>query len=65
MGITFRREGVLIIRVWFEGEPPTEFRARVVEVAEHVAGESPVAVAATAEDLYAAVRVWVEALTPR
>jgi hypothetical protein len=60
-----RREGVLIIRLWFDGDPPTELRARLVEVTEYVRGERPVAVAATAEDLYSAVRDWVEALTPR
>jgi hypothetical protein len=51
--------------VWFEGDPPSEFRARLIEVAEHIRGETPIAVAATPEDLYAAVRAWVEALTPR
>lgn len=63
MGTPSRREGVLIIRVWFEGDPPSELRARLVEVVEHTRGERPVAVTATAEDLYAAVRAWIEALT--
>jgi hypothetical protein len=64
MRIPSRREGILIIRVWFEGDPPTELRARLVEVGEHIIGERTVAVAATVEDVSAAVRAWVQSLTP-
>jgi hypothetical protein len=56
---------VLIIRVWFEGEPPSKLRARVVEVVESNINERTVATVATAEDLYEAVRSWIGGLTPQ
>jgi hypothetical protein len=53
----------LILRVWFEGNSRIELRARIVEVAGGSSGEELVATVATPEDLYAAVRSWVEQLT--
>jgi hypothetical protein len=60
-----RRGAVLIIRVWFEGDPPSELRARVVEVVDPPINERTVATVATAGDLNDAVRSWIETLAPQ
>jgi hypothetical protein len=56
---------ILIVRIWFEGDPPAELRARLMEVAGGESRDEVIATVATAEDLYASIRVWVEGLTPR
>jgi hypothetical protein len=60
-----RRGAVLIIRVWFEGDPPSEIRARIVEVVDPPINERTVATVASAEDLNDAVRSWIEKLAPQ
>jgi hypothetical protein len=56
---------LLIVRVWFEGDPPTELRARLVEVADSSPPDEVIATVATLEDLLGSFRAWVEGLTPR
>lgn len=58
-------EATLIIRVWFEGDPPSDLRARLIEVLRHSSRERVVATVATPEDLRAAVQAWIDALTSR
>jgi hypothetical protein len=53
---------VLVIRVWFDGDPP-QLRARLIEVRGTSGPEQVLSAAGTADDLYAVVRQWVEALT--
>ena len=52
---------VLIVRVWFEGDPPS-FRARLIDV-RPPALEQTLRAPGNPEDLYAAVHDWVEKLT--
>jgi hypothetical protein len=55
---------VLIIRVWFEGDGSTELRARIVRIPDSFRTDNVSAVAAP-EEIYTAVRAWVEELTLR
>jgi hypothetical protein len=55
---------IVIVRIWFEGDPPTEFRGRIVEVVKGASSDRVIASVATPQDLYACVRSWVERLTP-
>ena len=55
---------VLIIRVWFEGDPSTGLRARLVRISDAL-GPKQVSAAAAPEEIYVAVRAWVEELTLR
>jgi len=61
--VQIRPTAIVIIRVWFEGNPPTEFRGRLEEVAEGSSPDRVTATVATPEDLYASVRSWVDRLT--
>ena len=55
------RTAILILRVWTEGHPRTGFRARITQTLDSSASERKVATAATPDDIYAAIRTWVEA----
>ncbi|MGZ6266979.1 MAG: hypothetical protein ACXVD9_05045 [Actinomycetota bacterium] len=52
--------GMLILRLWVEGNTLTGLRARITQTLDGTGGERSVATAATAEDIYAVVRRWVE-----
>ena len=55
------RTGILIVRVWIEGDPAGGFRARITHTLDSTGREQTTAAAAEPEDVYAAVRTWVEA----
>lgn len=63
MGAWLRRDAILIVRVWFEGGPPNDFRASLVDVTDDSSLERVVATVATREALCSAVCSWVEELT--
>jgi hypothetical protein len=56
------RTGVLVVRVWLEGPPETGFRARVTSTPDLAGHEEFAVTAATPEDVYRAVRIWLEQL---
>jgi hypothetical protein len=51
--------GILILRAWLEGDPPTELRARLTTTAGVSEAEHALIVAATVDDVCVAVRVWL------
>jgi hypothetical protein len=53
----------LIIRVWFDGDPSSLLRARVVEVADSSPREQVIATVGTSEALHTAIRSWIDGLT--
>jgi hypothetical protein len=56
------RTGILIVRVWIEGSSDEGFRARITQTLDSAgAEEATAAAAADPEDVYTAVRTWVEA----
>ena len=58
------RTGVLIIRLWIEDSHEFGLRARITQSAlNSAATEESVAVAASVEDICAAVKQWVEAFS--
>ena len=55
------RTGILILRLWLEGEAREGFRARITQTLDSTDGQHATATAGDAEDVYDAVRTWVEA----
>ncbi|MGE5225516.1 MAG: hypothetical protein ACM3OO_01425 [Planctomycetaceae bacterium] len=55
------RTGILIVRVWIEGDAREGFRARITRTLDSAGHERETLAAATPEDLYGVVRTWVEA----
>lgn len=56
------RTGVLVVRVWIEGDSDDDgLRARITQTVDLFAGAEIVTAAATTDDVYAAVRGWLEA----
>jgi hypothetical protein len=55
------RTGLLILRLWIEANHETGLRARITQTLDTMAGEQPVAVAASADDICAIVKQWVQA----
>ncbi len=55
------RTGILIVRLWIEGNAPEGFRARITRTLDSASHEQEMVVAAAPEDIYAVVRTWVEA----
>ncbi len=51
--------GVLVMRVWLEGEPPTALRARVTTAIGVAETEHPMTAVATVDEACAAVRRWL------
>ena len=59
---TSDRTGILIVRLWIEGNPDEGFRARITQTLDSTGAEDATAAAAAVpEDVYTAVRSWVEA----
>ena len=58
---TFDRTGILIVRLWIEGNASEGFRARITQTLDATDGEQAMSTAANPEDIYAVVRTWVEA----
>lgn len=54
------RTGILIVRLWIEGNSSDGFRARITQTLDSTVTEKAMAVAANPEDVYAVVRTWVE-----
>jgi hypothetical protein len=62
MGQNERHTGVLLIRAWFEDDPESGLRARILTSLDVTEPVVAIAVAATTEDVLAAVRSWLDAL---
>jgi hypothetical protein len=54
------RTGILIVRLWLEGNPRDGFRARITQTLDSTRPEQSMATAGNPDDVYAAVRTWVE-----
>lgn len=54
------RTGVLVIRVWTDGEPPT-VRARITHRSDVTGPDQTVTFASTVDDINAAVASWLQA----
>ena len=55
------RTGMLIVRVWIEGNAREGFRARITQTLDSTGREQAMVAAANPDAIYAAVRTWVEA----
>jgi hypothetical protein len=58
---TSEKTGILIVRLWIEGDVREGFRARITQTLDSTDREQATATAGDAKDLYAVVRSWVEA----
>ena len=54
------RTGILVVRLWIEANARDGFRARITRTLDAARPQQATTTAATAEDLYAVVRTWVE-----
>ena len=54
------RTGVIVIRVWIEGEPHEGFRARVTATRDVLQPDRTTAAAGSVEDVVRIVRQWLE-----
>lgn len=54
------RSGVLIVRLWIEANHQQGLRARITQTLDTMTGEESVAVGASADDICAVVKQWVE-----
>lgn len=59
--LTSDRTGILIVRLWIEGNAREGFRARITRTLDSTGPEQEMATAAAPEDIYTVVRTWVEA----
>jgi len=59
------RTGLLIVRLWIEQNTREGLRARITQTLDSAGAEQKVAAAGNPEDIYAAVRTWVEAFVRR
>jgi hypothetical protein len=57
------RSGVLVLRVWLEGDPDGGLRARILGSSSGGLADQPVSAAATTEGVTSAVRSWLEGFT--
>ena len=60
MGKDGVRSGVLVVRLWIEGNSPTELRARITASAGAGLADQPVAIEVTPEAISTAVRSWLQ-----
>jgi hypothetical protein len=58
--MSWERTGVLLIRVWMEGEPPA-LRARIIDRTDVTESVENVTFATTPDDINAAVGAWLDA----
>ncbi len=62
MAVDPERTGVLLLRAWLDGSPP-QLKVRITQTPD-IEGEDPQeATAATADDVLAAVRAWLDSLS--
>lgn len=54
------RTAILIVRLWIEAPSPDGFRARIIQTPDSRSREQTASAAGSPEDVYAAVRRWVE-----
>jgi len=54
------RTGALIVRLWIEANHQQGLRARITQTLDTMTGEQSVAVAASADDICAVVKRWVD-----
>lgn len=54
------RTGLLIVRLWIEGNATDGFRARITQTLDSAGTERAVAMAGTPEDVSAVVQNWVD-----
>jgi hypothetical protein len=59
------RTGVLVIRAWIESNGDERLRARITQTLDIEQREQSSTAAATADEIYAAVSLWLSALTER
>ena len=56
------RTGLLVVRVWIEGDSSADgLRARITQTIDLLGDAEVITTAATADDVYSAVRDWLEA----
>jgi hypothetical protein len=55
--------GVLLVRLWVEGDPATGLRARITRTEDIEGGERVTTTAGTVEDVVVTVRRWLEDMT--
>jgi hypothetical protein len=58
-----QRTGVLVVRAWLEDATETGLRVRITQTLDVSRHGENVIVAARRDDVYAAVRSWLEAFT--
>jgi hypothetical protein len=58
------RTGVLVVRAWIEGDP-AQLKARITHTTDVAAREPVSTTASTAEQIYAAVRRWLDEFEAR
>jgi hypothetical protein len=58
---TADRTGLLIVRLWIEGNAFDGFRARITQKLDSAVSEHTVAMAGNSEDVCAAVQRWIDA----
>ncbi len=54
------RTGLLIVRLWIEPNAREGLRARITQTLDLAGAEQTMAAASNPDDIYAAVRTWVE-----
>ena len=54
-----RRVGVLVIRVWFEGSPEAQLRARITRTLDVTNETEEVTATSSVEEVQATVRQWL------
>lgn len=59
------RTGVLILRLWVEGNPSDGFRARITQSLDASETERAVAMAGSSDDVCNVVREWINAFVTR
>jgi 16S rRNA G1207 methylase RsmC len=60
---TSARTAVMVLRLWMEPQHETGLRVRITQTLDAASVEQSVAVVATADDICAAVKRWVEDFT--
>jgi hypothetical protein len=54
------RVGVLVVRVWIEGDSETSLRARITRTLDILSGEEEVATTSSVDEVLTRVRLWLE-----
>lgn len=54
------RTGLLLVRLWIEGNAQDGFRARITQTLDSAGTERAVAMAGTPEAIYTVVQTWVD-----